>query len=217
MRSSRSWWLGWGLLACLLGAVPAHAASDDSGGAPPPEPAQPVPATVIVQPPGAQPPTMVQPERRFLWFQLRGGPGIPLAGNIASNGGFGGFGSGLVGIQTQSGFSIAFNLGGRYFANSVSSLPILSIGAVLRYTLLRDVVIHPFGEIGLDLHYPLGGTTEFGRSYPQPQFGATGAIGVEYDITVHISLELAARATVFGGDGGADFVFEPWLGFTYYR
>jgi hypothetical protein len=224
---SKRWILATALSASgLLCAVHANAAND--GAVPPPQQQGPIVQTM----PGQPQPVISEPARRFLYFQARGGALIPIVGNYANAGALGGFGNALVGVQTRAGFSLGLIVGGRYATGGAMYQFLLSLGGVVRYTFLRDVVIHPFVEAGFDIHLAAvqPNTTSMTTGSAIPVFGRTSggsygglnaAAGAEYDISANVSLELACRANYVWGDStaspGGDFVIEPWLGFTYYR
>jgi hypothetical protein len=180
---------------------------------------QPQPQPVAVQP--QQPPPPEAPVRRSLLIGAAPTFHIPLLGTYASRGAYGG------GLNVHVGYaignlSLAFAPGVFYYRGaSGADEAVFSLGAFVRYTFLRDVIIHPFVEIGLDYWGAINGPG--GLSQRDFGIGATGVVGAEYDVTDHISLQLAARVTALAGPQSStevwmgDLMLTPFVAFAYYR
>lgn len=178
---------------------------------------QPQPPQQQQQQPGEDEP----PPRRSLLIGASPTFHIPLIGSYATGGAYGG------GLNVQVGYgfgnlSIAFSPGIFYYRgrNGLDDVA-FSLGAIIRYTFLRDVIIHPFIEVGVDYWGYLDYSPRIsGRTFG---IGASGVIGAEYDVTDHISLQLAARITGVAGDTGTssgwngDLMLTPFVAFAYYR
>jgi outer membrane autotransporter protein len=152
---------------------------------------------------------------------------IPLAGALASVGAFGG-GLNVLAGYAWGNFSAAFSPGLFYYRNGNNvDEAIFTLGAVLRYTILRDFVIHPFAELGVDYVLQIGANGADASSLTHRAGGAGGslAIGAEYDVTRNFSLQLAVRGSIIGGGDERsttnplvfDFMLTPFASLVFYR
>ncbi len=192
---------------------------DAAGGVvvPPPQQqpvAQPVPIQASVQ---VQPQPNEPPARRTPMFAVVPTFHLPLVGALAARGAFGG------GLNVHAGYalgnlSIAFSPSLLYYSNGPSHEALLTLGAIIRYTLLREVVIHPFGEIGIDLAFPFAQSTTYPLTGRTTSLGLSAAIGAELDVSDNFSLQLGARATALVDlNITYDVLFTPFFGVVYYR
>ena len=236
------------LLLTLVASATAWSANDPN--APPPDPNGSVAApqdpnagvqgdgqgTVMVQPAPVQP-VQVQPQqppqpvpdepppRRTPMFGVAPSFHLPLVGNYAANNTYGG-GLNLYAGYAFGNLSIAFSPGLFYYRGRGGFGELnLSLGATGRYTFLRDVIIHPFVELGLEYWLAITGTP---LSHRGGGVGVSAALGAEIDVTDHLSLQVAARALLIAGglessittatnDIVADFLLTPFVGLVYYR
>ncbi|MEI8258948.1 MAG: hypothetical protein WCJ30_25035, partial [Deltaproteobacteria bacterium] len=173
-----------------------------------------------MQPVPVPPPPNEPPPRRTSMFAAAPTFHLPLVGVLAGQRAYGG------GINVHVGYalgnvSIAFSPALLYYGNGEKSEAYFTLGAIARYTLLREAVIHPFGEIGIDLGIPIAHGGSSGPTLTERAFalGVSAAIGAELDLSDNFSLQLAARATACVDIGHllGDVMFTPFLGLVYYR
>lgn len=193
---------------------------DNAGGMIAPPPQQPIEVTVQPPPPPVQPPPPEAPPRQTFMAAAVPTFHLPLLGGLAASHAYGGGLNVLVGYAFGN-LALAFSPGLFYYGNGTNGEVAYSLGAVLRYTILRDVVIHPFGELGLDYAGIFGAESTAGplSNRTNPSIGGSLALGAEYDVTDHLSLQLAVRASaLYGlGNGNGDLLFTPYFSVVYYR
>jgi len=186
--------------------------------APPPQ--QPIEVTVQAPPPPVQPPPPEAPPRQTFMAAAVPTFHLPLLGGLAASHAYGG------GLNVHVGYAfgnvaVAFSPGLFYYGNGTNGELAVTLGAVLRYTILREVVVHPFGELGLDYAIILGADSTAAplSNRTNASIGASLAIGAEYDVTDHLSLQLAVRAAGLYSvsNGNADLLLTPYFSVVYYR
>lgn len=205
--------------------------------------ATPVGTTPVGTAPGGTVPMQSQGQRyaqarRGLMLNAQLGAGLALSGTLATGAGYGPYGMIVMGWEIPSGLSGFVEVGGRYHSGSVSGhgFPAVNVsycdfplGVGARWTPLREVMIHPFVEGVIDLHFisaTLPGN-EFSRI--SATFGVAATLGAELDLAENFSLELGVRAEYILSAGAwnrffpldrdvgqNDFLITPFLGGTYY-
>jgi hypothetical protein len=224
-------------LATSLAASGALAADDPYAQQPQPQYQAPPPVVMggtaqagqPVQPQPVQPATN-QEEHAGIYFQGRLGPSIPLLGPLAAAGAIGGTASGIVGFQAREGYGAGIELGGRAHFGSSSAWG-FHAAATFRYTALPELAIHPFAEFSFGLQV-LGVSHDVRGGEAAVGYYLSGALGLEYDLTSSLSLDLLVRADLLpsgsawgssstvptaGGNRVFDVPISPMVGLTLYR
>lgn len=140
------------------------------------------------------------------FFRGRLGPGLEV-GHRA----LGGWLGVMAGWESRAGLGFALTLGARYHAAPDYAVFDVALGTLFRVSALPASRFHPFGEIGPALHLTtedVGGVT--GSSVV---FGGDAALGLEVDLTRHVSVDLAGRGEILvRANGPVQVVLTPMAG-----
>jgi hypothetical protein len=196
--------------------------------APPPVTYQQPPPVAYQAPPVAQPvPQQQQPGHAGIFFRGRLGPSFPTLGPLASAGAPGGAISGVLGFQAREGYSGAIEVGGRTHFGDGGGAFGLHGALTLRYTALPALAIHPVIEGTAGYQYFYVWHSNAGTGGDSFNYYLSGALGLEYDLTPSLSIELLVRGDLlpsgvaWGGSPPSsawaiDLAITPVLGVSLY-